>query len=191
MIKIEIRGGETISSAIDSLIKQSKDCNSSVFAIFNDIKIVVSPDSNKEFVFNKFKEDQNKLITEYLMSEEYIQKTKTLNKEQVKLQEKLNSIIQNEFPTSKSSKKDILIFLEKLQPYTDFIGLNVQVNKILNGLIKLGFKENVNCNELFKENDENNFADYIIGQAMDQLIVMNCIHPSVCIHIKFWMEKFD
>ena len=191
MIKIEIRGGENISSAIDSLIKQSKDYNSSVFAIFNDIKIVVSPDSNKEFVFNKFKEDQNKLMTEYLMSEEYIQKTKNFNTEQVKIQEKLNSIIQNEFPTSKSSKKDILIFLEKLQPYTDFIGLNVQVNKILNGLIKLGFKENVNCNELFKENDENNFADYIIGQAMDQLIVMNCIHPSVCNHIKFWMEKFD
>ena len=191
MIKIEIRGGENISSAIDSLIKQSKDYNSSVFAIFNDIKIVVSPDSNKEFVFNKFKEDQNKLMTEYLMSEEYIQKTKNFNTEQVKIQEKLNSIIQNEFPTSKSSKKDILIFLEKLQPYTDFIGLNVQVNKILNGLIKLGFKENVNCNELFKENDENNFADYIIGQAMDQLIETKHIHQSVCIHIKFWMEKFD
>lgn len=62
--------------------------------------------------------------------------------------------------------------------------VHVPSDKILSVLRSHGFEAGVNCNEQFDGQDEDNFARYVIGQAMSQGGPINRKHASE------WRERF-
>ena len=85
---------------------------------------------------------------------------------------------------------EVLDWLLKIQDISDDTRVGVPVKQILSVLRKHDYKANVNCDADFNEEDRENYARYIIGQAIDGLKKIGAIHGLVHKFTKEWVDKF-
>jgi hypothetical protein len=84
----------------------------------------------------------------------------------------------------------VLGWLAKIQPYTDHVDLEEFHEEVHSLLKSHGFAANVNLEKKFQENNPRNYAEYIIGQAMDGLERIGAMHPTVQTFVERWRAKF-
>jgi hypothetical protein len=160
---------------------------------FNGINITASKNSTIESLTADFDLQAKKASEAYENSsagkkakadkEQKLKAAQTEAKELMKQLPKLNF----------KSNLEVIGWLYKIQPFTDYIGAmsSDQKNEIISTLTNNGFLSGVNTGKDFKKDDEDNFARYVIGQALSGLTGMvGAIHHMVGQFAKEWKEKF-
>lgn len=178
--------GMRIEKCIEELIKQSRDRYTDLYVEFNGIKITATPFCTVEELLYHYNKTVDKKRKEYLNSEAY---KKSQAKEKETVQRMQNHI-------DKSVKKlermnnhtEIVAFVGKVQAFTDRVGVDSSL--ILETLRNKGYKSGVNTNEDFNEKDSDNYARYIVGQAMSNLETVGAIHPMVSVFANSWNRLF-
>lgn len=191
MIKIKAIYGEHIVEYAKRLIGVLNcEQRNKLEGEFYGISFVVTNDSTIESIIEDYERQCQKTHEEYTHSEEYkIKKErekmelKHLNKQANEYMNQLNTVDFNNYG-------ELLKWLECIQPLTNTMGINTLDHQMVDVFMNNGFEPNVNTGEDLIEEDEENFARYIIGQCLDQLQDVGAIHPMVVVFIEQWKNKF-
>ena len=111
---------------------------------------------------------------------------KIVNKLQLKFNEYLNNLYKVENP----SNELILSWIIDVQDLSDDVYVKVPKKDILEYFNKNGYYSNVNTGSNFKEDDPDNHARYIIGQALENLETVGAIHRVIKQFASDWIERF-
>lgn len=189
MKELELQGGDSIDKCCMDLVNYSKKYNLSVFGMFNGIKVIATPESSVDELATYYIKECDIQREKYLKSPEYATEQIRRNRE-IKISQILLDELIDEYLLKSTTSFEILLCLVKMQPYTDHSGVFVNVDKIINHLESLGYIQNQNIGDDFNKDDLENFAHYIVGQAMDMLIRVGAIHSILLKFTQDWMNKF-
>lgn len=188
--------GLDIYTATKNMVNVFNENGERIETTFNGVTIVVDEDNNipEELVTNYLIELRRQ-ADDYRESDEYKQ-TKIEEEKQVKewqadadmLMEKLDKL---DF----TNKGEVLDWLASIQDYTDDRRVNVNVSKIIDAFMKVGFRPFAGIDDEKKRaeiyNIKGGHAMMIIGQSLDMLIKHGSMHHVVVSWVKTWNEMFE
>ena len=178
--------GMSIDNCIEKLVNQAREKYNNLYVDFNGIKITATPFSTVEELLENYNKESEKREREYLNSEAY---KKAQLKEKETVQRMQNHIDKSVKKLEKmNNHKEIVSFVGKVQAFTDRVGVDSSL--ILETLKNKGYESGVNTDEDFNEKDSDNYARYIVGQAMANLETVGAIHPMVSVFANSWNRIF-
>ena len=177
--------GTRIEGAISDMLTLAKEHNTKVTTIFNDNPITVSPDDKLPDVLENWNAECNRRRLEYEQSLEYIASKLKHAQELQQQKDRVAELLNN--PPDFTDLNDVITWLEELMR-CDYI--NIKYHGIVELFNSKGFYPNVNTGSDFKENDKENWARYLIGQALDGIQSMGAIPPIYEDFAQTWRNKF-
>lgn len=131
-----------------------------------------------------------------------MEKTLTVQEETMKVWNRIDSITEQEkamkvfnriYSTDLSSYVEVATLLSDLQPYTDHVDVSLPLNNLISKLLEAGYLPNVFMGDAFDGENEEIFARYLIGQAMDTMKSSDwgLIFPVYVCHFADFKKKFN
>ena len=178
--------GEHLIKAIEASIRASSYYKEFVYLRFNDVDLVVSSESNVSTIVKEFEDEVEYQRKKYEASTEGI-KEKQDHENMLQAQnDKLNQLKEN-LPDF-SNLDSVISWLGELEKSCDCISLSkAGIVEVFEGK---GYFAGVNCGEDFKEDDRDNCARWLIGQALECIRDAGAIHPMYHTFAKQWRDKF-
>jgi len=190
MYWLESNTGEHITRFCSRLSRLALQMNNKVAGEFNGVTLVATPDTTAENLETEFHKQLRINQENYEKSPEYAkwkekraQELTNANRKAVELMTKLDSLNWDSFAA-------ILDWLCDAQSVADHIGVTLDRNKIISEFIKHGFEINVNTGKNFIENDPDNHARYLIGQALDGFMQVGAPHGILISFTEKWKQRF-
>lgn len=200
-VKFEGKIGEHISEFAERMVERFRATNSYYYNIetlsqsvlygdFNGITLEVHYNTTPEQIVEEYSRKIDEQHQKWINSDEY----KGLEAKRQDEIDKMNAdvpFLMDEFEKiSIPDTEYILDWICKIHPYVDRIGVNVPKDRIVSKLVSLSYLPNVNTGDNFEENDKENHARYIIGQALDGLSKGESFHPMVVMFAEHWKNRF-
>jgi len=190
--KIEALAGQHITGFAQQLIDMAKARNKKVVGSFDDIDLVVDPESNVSVddLVQHFRKEQKERDEQYERSPEGIKLAKEREERTQEKQEKASQLIEKLKGINFSDYETVLEWLCNFQEASDHIGVSFDKNQIISIFKDHGFDIGVNMKKAFDRDDAENFAKYIIKQAVEGIDEGGS--PQKVVH-KFtndWKRKF-
>ncbi len=157
---------------------------------FNDIELVANFSSTADSVVKKFENECSLRSIAYRNSPEGRAAEASNIRQKNKAQETVNNLMKELPSLDFKNNVKVLDWINRLQPASDYVGVEVSSKKIVEIFADHGFLPGVNIGANFKENDEDNFAKYIAGQALGFLEKGWPVHHVVGRFIDDWKKKF-
>lgn len=89
----------------------------------------------------------------------------------------------------------VMSWFEKIRAATDYVGVITPADEILEKFASHGWHPNVNTGAAFNEEDEDNYARYVVGQALECLTATSwgprAIHQIFDTFAERWRVKFN
>jgi len=190
MIEVEFLGGEDISSAAKKLITGTRT-NGSCFGSFNGVELVAYIGTEENDIINYYHDRFSFNQEAYKQSREY-KKAQLKEKRELEAANETKDKLMLELPKLKfSDRKDILRWLCEFMPISDGVGVKIDAELVMEIFAAYSLFPDANCGDDFKEDDKNNYADYIIGQALSGLKSHGAIHHMILTFSKKWNKKFS
>jgi len=186
-IELEAWLGEHIEDYAARVYEAGKKTN--IIFKFNGIVFAIENNASPAEIVSFYKEESEKSRLAYEKSPEY--KQQLLEREESLKQ--ANKAIQ--FLTDRleiidwDSLDAVINWLCEIQPVADNSGVIIDVSKIITTFSKNGFYANVNVGKDFIEDDRENVARYIIGQALDGFEQVGSPHPMLLTFAERWKAK--
>lgn len=195
MIVYEPPIGIHISSAAIEMVQLANKHQTKVTAVFNGIELSTDPDFDVLRAAQEIVEDyklKNKLrIEEYDNSPEGKAKIIELEIQKQQNQKTVNAAVAELETLDFSDIAAVVDWFDKVTDPMDFRGVKVPSAKIVQIFENHGYLPGVNTGENFNGEDKENFARYIIGQALLGLkSPIGRIHPVFIRFAREWREKF-
>ena len=190
--KIEAEMGDHIVHFVKRLIAEKKRLidHSFIEGEFNHVLFHVTDDSTEQELLAHFNAELDRQRAEYEASDAYKLRQQEneaeleiLNTEAAVLMEQLRTLDVSDY-------KKVLFWIKKFQPYSDRSGVTFSKREILERFTQNGYLPNANVGENFKNENEENHARWIIGQALDGIQTVGAMHQMVVIFAERWEEKF-
>jgi hypothetical protein len=181
-----------LSEVCDALIKESQEFMEEVCYNFNGVNLIANQNSTVDWLIATFEEQMSLAHNKYINSDAYkVLETERLL-ELIENQLKAKLLMEEFQSLDFSDYTRLLNWLSEIQPLSDLIGVLSDENKniIISTFEQNGYLPSVNTGENFKEDDEDNVARYLIGQALDNLIYVGAIHHILQDFIIQWKSKF-
>ena len=196
MIDLEVQAGSYLDNTIEGVIAglkiAEKAGNRGCIARidFNGVMLLMSAKSVVKEVVEYYHYQLKLEWQAYVNSPEYKWR-KQLEEAQIeRLMSELEVIMAQLEYMDLSNIDHVLSWLNEIQPYSDDSRLKVPAKHIAKVLRSHGYLRDVNCNENFKEDNKENVARYLVGQALDGLEYRGAIHSMYCYFYPEWQEKF-
>ena len=169
--------GQNIADFAQQLINSAKESNQEVTGTFNGIDLVVSPDSDllAYDLVQYFHQESKKRAEEYRKSPEGIQAAKEAEERRQNMQEKADQLITGLDSLDFSDYEAVLEWICDFQKVSGKI-VSFYKSKIISVFKDYGFNIDVNTGSEFNKEDAENFAKYIVGQALDGINKVGAIH---------------
>jgi len=174
MLIYESKVGSHIENGIKSMKQMAIEHNNHIKTDFNDIEIIVNPDSDINKVIEAFHAEQNRLAKEYTNSPEGQARIKEREDEHMRQIIRVEELWDNQ--PDFSDLNSVITWLEELEKCSM---MNLRKDRIVELFESKGYFACVNCGEDFKEDDKENWARWLIGQALE------CIQDVGAFH-KIW-----
>jgi len=197
--KLEARCGDHINGFAQRMIEawekkailHKGDDELKVFGKFNDITLVCRRDTTAESIVKDYKTQSDAKAEAYRNSSEGKRVAREAEERKQKMQLQMDEVMA-ELPNLDFSDLDAIItWLGKAQGPSNHTGVKTPHKKIITTFRKYGFKANVNCGNHFNDEDKENFARMLIGQALDNLKCdVHAIHPIFHKFADDWRKKF-
>jgi hypothetical protein len=175
---------KSVARIISNLVNESEFIDV-ISCKFNGIKMIAEVGLSDAEVFTAWNEARESEAKAYLASPEYAEIQREAEKRKQNLQTRANLLMRQLTTLNFSHIDEVLDWVAEMEDCRDHFGVVYDFDLIVNTFNKNGFYRGMNCKENFNENDENNFAGWIIGQTLDK------VYPPMAGHfIKQWKAKF-
>lgn len=182
--------GTIISAAFTELVKEANLHNESVKAEFNGIEVVAQPGDDAGKLYMDYQADQSRRAREYHRSREGKRARRQQDKRKRQMQRQAEKVMRDLRGLDFSNFEELIDFLDRLADSSDHVDVTFDSQLVVDEFVKHGFTANANVGDEYDDNDSENSARWLIGQALDGLESIGAIHP---IYHKFadeWREKF-
>ena len=187
----EPRAGENVSETAERMVALANETNEVVTAKFNDIEITASPGGDPQAIVSYFHEEYERRVEAYHNSPEGKRAAREREERRVAAQQKHDALIQQLPNLNFADDVAVLDWLCEFQDPSDYTGVVNQQDVVLATFAAHGYYPNVNCGKDFNENDRDNFARWLIGQALDGLrSEVGAIHQVIHKFTDDWKKKF-
>lgn len=164
--------------------------NEVIEASFNDIELVANPGDTPAAIVARYNIESARKAEAYRNSPEGKRVAAKRTAETRRLQKVMDDSIVKLETLDFSNFNAVLGWLEEVQDASDRVDVQFNPKEIVDKFRANGFKPNVNTGKAFDENDEENFARYIVGQALDFLQNHGLIHHLVTKFTNDWRVRF-
>ena len=188
---VEADCGEHISHYVKRLITLQKEVLLDIEGEFNGVTFHVTESSTQEELLAYFDVELKRKRKEYEESDAYKMRQKEKEIELKGLNEEAAILIDQLRTLDFSDYKKVLLWTKDFQPYSDRRGVLIPKDEILWLFAANGYKINANTKENFNKKDPENYARYIIGQALDGIEKIGAIHPMVVTFTERWEKEFS
>lgn len=183
--------GNTINHSAEEMVRLADKTNEMVTASFNDIQLTANPGDNAENIVKFYSEESTRRAETYRNSPEGKQAVVEAEERKQVAQSKLDKAMTELSVLNFSDLTAVINWLEKVRDPSDYVGVVTPHEQIVATFRKHGFEPGANCGENFNGEDKENFAGWLIGQALDGLA--GSVHAIHQVFHKFaddWRGKF-
>lgn len=189
LLRVNARVGEHVSVACERMAGMAVD-GCEVECDFNGITLTACEGMTaKELEAQYYAKSQARRV-EYEQSPEYKAQLERDAKELEELNAKAVVLMARLEAMNWGSLREVLDWCAEVQPVADRIGVQMDKKRVVALFNEHGFEANVNCEEDYKENDAENVARYIIGQALDGFKRVGAPHGALIHFVQKWRKKF-
>jgi len=180
----EAMAGDYIPMAIVRMLAIAKLAEQSVRGTFNGVEIIATPTSLSATLVNQFHAEQERQGEEYRKSPEYARVQREQAERMTMLQQKADALMEQLSTLDFSNQTALLDWVAEMEEPRDHVGVRVDGELLVRTFEAHGYVAGANCGDEFKEHDADNFARWIIGQALESS------YPMVSHFAKEWKERF-
>ena len=187
----EPMAGENISETAERMIALAKETKGSVTAKFNDIELTATEDSIAEGIVSGFQTKMAEAAATYRSSPEGKCAARESEERKEEAQRKADALMEQLPNLDFANQEAVLNWICEFQDPSDHIGVVKNQGEVLRIFAEHGYQPSVNTGEAFNGEDRDNFARYIVGQALDGLKGdVGAIHQVVHKFTDDWKKKF-
>jgi len=181
-----------ISSFAEILISEAKKRWETVTWIFNDVELEVDPSNNitPDDLVAEFHRIWDEKREAYKNSPEWIKAKQEQESRRINEQNIVNQKIEELATLDFWNNEAVLNWLAWFQDASDHIGVSYDKRQVLQVFQENWFSANENTWKYFDWEDADNFARYVIWQALDWIYSLWAIHQILHKFINEWKEKF-
>ena len=188
--KIEWTIGQHINDFAHKLVNLANKDWKQVIGTFNGIDLVVNPDSTVNDILQYFKQESKKIAEEYRKSPEGIKAAQESEQKRQNMQKKVDQLIEELDNFNFSNYESILDWICNFQKVSDYTWVSFDKSQVISKFKNQGFDIGVNTENDFNGEDAENFAKYLVGQALDGIKHVGAPHPIINKFVKDWKQKF-
>jgi len=183
--------GETIAVTAEKMVSFAGGTGDAVVANFNDVELTVNPDDDPQAIVDYYNDELGRRAEAYRNSPEGKRAAAEAEERKQQLQRQMDEAMNELDSLDFSDLNAVIAWLGKACDPSDHIGGVVPHEQIVDTFRENGYVPNANCGTDFNGEDEENFARWLIGQALEGLKTE--IHAIRQIFHKFaddWRKKF-
>lgn len=191
MKKYEAMAGENISETAKAMVALAKKTNDTVETKFNDIVLTATSDSNADAIIADYHTKMEVASEAYHNSPEGKKAAREAEERKQRAQQK-HDVLMRQLPNLNfGDDVAVLDWLCEFQDPSDYIGVVKQQDVVVATFATHGYQPNANCGKDFNGDNRDNFARYIIGQALGGLTCeVGAIHQIIHKFTDDWKKKF-
>lgn len=182
----EALAGQSIQTAAKAMIALAVESQEPVLSEFNGIVIVGEPQDSYSKIVTRYHEASKKQHEEYLASPEGKKAAADSEDRRLMLQKRADALMAALPHLVFTDVGEVLEWFCAAEEPRDHIGVTISFDTIRDILAAHGYEAGANCSDDFKEDDRENFARWIIGQALS-----NPCPPLVNHFANKWRERFE
>ncbi len=191
MTPLEFLPGDHISQAAEKMVDLVRRTGRDVAALFNGISLVATKSTTPSDIVAFYNSESERRAREFRESPEGKAEARRNELDVIRLQAMCDRLVADLPETLDSGNLSLIInWLTTMQESSDRIGVKTPGAEIIRQFHEHGFEPGVNCGPAFNGEDRENFARWLIGQALDCLQNGPGIHPIVHKFAKTWRNKF-
>jgi hypothetical protein len=193
MIHYSPQAGENISETAKIMVELLKGTtqNQKVAVKFNDITLTADANSTVEGIIRDFRTKLAAAAEAYRDSPEGKRAQLESEQRKEKAQCKHDTLMQQLPNLDFTNLVAVLDWLCEFQDPSDYIGVVKRQSEVLAIFAKHGYQPNVNTGKKYNDDDRDNVARYIIGQALSNLKSdVGAIHQVIHHFTREWKRKF-
>lgn len=157
---------------------------------FNDIELVADAGTTADDLVRFFEDECSRRAEAWRLSPEGQRHAAEQEQRRQHLQAYANILMEKLDALDFSDDAVVLDWLVKMQMPSDHIGVDVDPGRIIRVFSAHGWLPDVNTGAAFREDDRENFARYLAGQALANLEYIGAIHQIVHEFARQWRERF-
>ena len=187
----EPMAGENVSTTAERMIALAKETKGSVRAKFNDIELTATEESTAENIVSDFQTKIAEASEKYRKSPEGQRSARESEERKEEAQRKADALMEQLPNLDFTNQEAVLDWICEFQDPSDHIGVVKDQGAVLKIFAEHGYQPGVNTGEAFNGEDRDNFAHYVVGQALDGLRGdVGAIHQVVHKFTDDWKKKF-
>jgi hypothetical protein len=190
--RLEAKPGQHVQQFAQQLIDRAKADGVDVEGDFNGITLHVSSDEpvTAEDLVNFYSQESDRRAEEYRQSPEGVKAAEEDEARKNALQEKADQLVTQLDSLDFSNLEAVIDWIVDFQDASDHIGVSFDREKVVSTFRSHGFDVGVNTGEAFNEEDAENFAKWLVGQALGGINSVGAIHQVVHRFAGDWKMKF-
>jgi hypothetical protein len=157
---------------------------------FNDILLVASVTSTWESIVDHHKNQCDQASRKYRRSKLFKKRFSKSKRQNIKRHRQLKRHMKTLPELDTTNHYAVLDWLNTLLPYAENYYARFDRTNVIRCLESAGYQANANTAENFAADNMDNFAGYIVGQALDGLKRHGSIHSMMSTFYGQWLEKF-
>lgn len=187
----ESTAGDHISGVLYEMVYIANLIGMPVDCEFNGIDTVAIPGDDPERLFLLWQEESERRRKAFWASPEGQALLKQMEEQRLAHQTEIKRLEDGLDSVDFSDIDQVIGWIEQYAPHSDCRGTVRNWPKIVYRLVRNGFVTSANCNDEFDGNDKENYARWIIGQAMSMLLCkVHAVHPWLVDQIALWKNNF-
>lgn len=190
VVSLNVSSGSMVADGIKDAVAVAAALRAKVQIECNGILVEVTARDNPVTLYQKWEREMDRRAAEYRRSPEGRRAAAEAAARLQSYQQQMDRLME-ELPNLDFSDMGALIdWLDRLADPSDHIGVPTPAEEIVSAFIEHGFVPNANTKGQFNGDDPENYARWLIGQALDGLNTMGAIHGVYHKFAKEWKEKF-
>lgn len=183
--------GERINETAQRMVDLAHAKKKSVRAMFNNIELMATESSTAMGIVRDFEKKTAEAAETYRKSPEGQRATREAEERKQEAQRKADALMEQLPHLDFADQEAVLGWLCEFQDPSDHTGVVKDNKKVLTIFAEHGYQPGVNTGEEFNGEDRDNFARYIVGQALDGLQRdVGAIHQIVHKFADDWNKRF-
>ncbi|HBR80607.1 MAG: hypothetical protein UW63_C0054G0002 [Candidatus Uhrbacteria bacterium GW2011_GWF2_44_350] len=190
--RLEAMPGQHVQQFAQQLIDRAKADSVDVEGDFNGITLHVSSEESvtAEDLVSFYSQESDRRAEEYRKSPEGIKAAEEAESRKTALQEKAEQLVTQLDSLDFSNLEAVVDWIVDFQDASDHIGVSFDKQKVVDTFRSHGFDVGVNTGKDFNGEDSENFAKWLVGQALDGINSVGAIHQVVHKFAGDWKKKF-
>lgn len=184
--EVPVLGGEHLNRAAEKVVTAALESGGRAFCMFNGIRLEAGYGTIASDLVSHYQREMERQQKEYAASPEGIRAKAEAEAERTRLQHRADQLMANLLLLDFTDLDKVLSWLCAMEEPRDRIGVNVPTALIVNTFKLHGYEPNANCEPDFDENNRENYARWIIGQAISEPYV-----PMVNHFTEKWRQRFN